>query len=133
MAQVAIHDVPGIQRFFFHLPAVALGQDAELPVLIMPFKAVVVACGVVFETIVTGDNTDYFTLSLRERSGLATLASLAFTTGTNGTALAVTSLTVATAAATAILADVVLTLRKVEANSGLAQNELQGYIDLKGA
>lgn len=133
MAQVEIHDIPDAQRFFFHVPVVAQGDNAELPVLIVPFKAVVVACGVIFETLVTGDDTDNFTLTLVEKGAAATLASLAFVTGTNGTALAVTALTIQAAATTVIAADVVLTLKKTIANAGLAMPELEGYVDLKAA
>jgi hypothetical protein len=64
--------------------------DFEYTIIAVPWKCRVKKCSVIFDAGITGDNTNYSTIAVKNRlgdgSGTATIASKAFTLGVDATA-----------------------------------------------
>lgn len=101
------------------------GTPIEQPLFRCPVRMVITAVEFIPNTAYTGDNTNYFTLNIRNRgqlaAGTAIPAALAFVTGVDGVALTPKALTISgTAAALACAANDNITAQKAVTASGLA-------------
>lgn len=136
MAQISLHDIPGTHTLHFRVRREnALAGNTNHPVVVMPFKAKVTKCAVVFNAGVTGNANDYITLELIEKVADGSLALLAFTAGVDATAFVEKVIVLQSAAATALAAGTVLNLLKREASTGagMAMPELDGYVEFEAA
>lgn len=120
-----IHDIPGTHTkdgyFAGHATA---GSDKEEALFRAPFACTVTAVEWTPSSNVTGDDTNYFTLTIYNRTtgaGSTVVAQLAFVTGVNATANTPKTITLSgTAANLNLAADDVITASKVHTASGLA-------------
>jgi len=124
--------LPGNHSSQSYHPAVSLGTDSENIVLLNKTGATIKVTGVYYtpDTAVTGDDTDNYTLAVQNKgaagTGTTAVASLELATDVDMTANVAKAITVSTTAANLLVSDGhALTLKKTEANSGLALPEGQ--------
>lgn len=120
-----LRDMPGDQPIVGYFPGhLTIGTAKEVAIGRAPFAGVVTAVEFIASTAITGANTHYFTLNVRNRqTGAGTLvpAALAFTSGVDGVAQTPKTITVSgTAAQVAVAEGDVITVEKAITGNGLA-------------
>ncbi|MDO8391056.1 MAG: hypothetical protein Q7V57_11250 [Actinomycetota bacterium] len=120
-----IKDIPGDQAREGYFPGHATaGTAKEVALFRAPFRCVITAVEFIPASAITGADTNYFTLKVRNRTtgaGTAIPAALAFVSGVDGVASAPKTITLsATAADLAIAEGDVITAEKAVTASGLA-------------
>lgn len=118
-------EIAGDQSIQAYFPGHATaGTAIEVALGRARFRGQITAVEFIPSAAITGDNTNYFTLSIRNRTtgaGAAIPAALAFTTGVDGVASTPKTLTLSsTAADLLVAADDVITAHKSVTASGLA-------------
>jgi len=125
MAMLSLHDIPGTHVRDAYFPGHATaGTEIEQILFRAPFACTVTAVEFTPNTTQAGANTNYFTLTIYNRTtgaGSTSVASLDFTSGTDLTTLTPKTITVSgTAANLNLAAGDVVTAKKVVTASGLA-------------
>jgi len=124
IAQNSLHDIPGEHTITAYVPSTAAGTDKSYPVVVVPFKSVVVDCKIIFDTAVTGADTNTFTATLLNGgaagTGTTSVATGAYTNGNDAAALTPETLTNSgTSANLNLAADDVLVYKSDQAGTGL--------------
>lgn len=139
MAIYELHDIPGGYRLVFEVSTSGKGTTFSDEVVgVLPFDAVVDTVVVVFDSNLTGDPANYFTLTLKERGANSqlgsnlTLAEKAFDGGVFHAWQEVQLTLNSTNTENPLRADTVLTMEKSESGTGLAMPDLVGYVDVHG-
>jgi len=133
-----IKDIPGDQARSGYFPGhLTAGTAKEVALFRAPFRCVVTAVEFIPSAAITGANTNYFTLNVRNRTtgaGTAIPAALAFVSGVDGVASTPKTITVsATAADLALAEGDVVTCEKAVTASGLACPDGTVIVHIKAA
>lgn len=120
-----LKDIPGYHTRQGYFPGHATaGTPIEVPLFRAPFRCTITAIQFLTVSAITGANTNYFTLNVRNRTtgaGTAIPGALAFTSGVDTVAQTPKTITLSATAADLILAeDDVVTAEKAVTASGLA-------------
>jgi len=122
---VGLGDIPGQHQAAVRFAAVTSTPTAEVAIFRAPFACRVKGLGVVYDTAVTGADTDNFAIDVRNKgaagSGTTSLVTvITFASGTDSAAMDETTWTLSTTDATITLAaGDVLALRRTTNGSGL--------------
>ena len=120
-----LKDIPGYQRISAYFPGHATaGSAIEVGLFRAPFRSTIKSVSFMPASAISGANTNYFTLNVRNRTtgaGNAIPAALAFVSGTDGVAQTPKTITLSSTASDLVLAeDDVVTAEKAVSGTGLA-------------
>jgi hypothetical protein len=133
-----VRDLPGDQPIVGYFPGHATaGTAKEVAIGRAPFRGVITAVEFIPSAGVTGANTNYFTLNVRNRTtgaGTVIPATLAFVSGTDAVAQTPKTITLSgTAANLAVAEGDVITVEKAVTGTGLACPDGEVVVHFQGA
>lgn len=123
---ISLHDVPGSQPIRGYFPGhLTAGTEKEVAIGTAPFRSKVTAAYWIPSAAVTGDNTNYFSLTILNRgaagAGNTVVATIDFITNEDAVAQTPVAITLSATAANLLLAEGdILTVEKSVTALGLA-------------
>lgn len=133
-----LRDLPGDQPIVGYFPGnTTAGSAKECAIGRAPFNGVITAVEFIASAAITGANTNYFTLNVRNRTtgaGTVIPAALAFTSGIDAVAQTPKTITLSgTAANLAVAEGDVITVEKAVTGTGLACPDGEVVVHFKAA